>query len=66
MHVLPNTLAVPSEFWDNLATVLNEWNATSIVRDKVSLQLQIAGATETISVQLFIQTRDYGEWIDHA
>jgi len=69
MQVLPQTWSVPDELWENLALVLNEWQAASIMRDIVSIKLDIADATEAVNVPLKVQRtlqRDYNDWIDHA
>ena len=67
MHLLPEDWAVPDVLWDNLALVLNDWSATSIIRDKVPLHLSIAGDDEPISLSLNVQVRnDTDDWVDHA
>ena len=65
MHILPVDWSVPDMLWDNLAIVLNEWNATSVMRDKVQLHMSIAGDSEEVSVPLNVQVREC-DWIDHA
>ena len=69
MHILPEPWSVPDDLWANLALVLNEWNATSIIRDKIPLHMDIAGEHETVSVMLNAQeshVREYDDWVDHA
>lgn len=69
MQVLPQSWSVPDELWENLALLLNEWQAASVMRDIVSIKLDIAEATETVNVPLNVQRtlqRDFNDWIDHA
>lgn len=66
MQVLPATWDVPDELWNNLAILLNEWNATSIVRDKMPIHMEIAGPEESVSVALNVIIKKNGEWYDHA
>jgi len=66
MHVLPKQWEVPDMLWDNLALVLNEWNATSVVRDKFPLQMEIAGQDESVCLPLSVLIREFDDWVDHA
>ena len=67
MHVHPEQWSVPELLWENLATVLNDMHATSVIRDKLALQIDIANPDETVSVNLSAQNAfSVNDWVDHA
>jgi hypothetical protein len=67
MHVHPEQWSVPEHLWENLATVLNDMHATSVIRDKLALQIDIANPDETVSVNLSAQNAfSVNDWVDHA